>query len=250
MYMIWKIPQPLTSITGRSQTGYGQCNFTGDLIGAFCFHVVRYNHSIKDAITGDKMAERKGERLKSKIEGLTDPAVVAVSSSARHTFSKPNQRSIRLIEGIGVEGDAHSGKRVKHRTLVNQNPLKPNLRQVHLIQSELFDELNAKGFSVEPGQLGENITTRGVDLLALPTGTNLKLGAEAVIELTALRNPCRQIDDYQKGLMNAVADRDGERNIVRKAVMGIVLIGGIVRPGDSVIVNLPAEPHHRLEYVW
>ena len=189
-------------------------------------------------------------RRKSKTEELTDPIVVAVSSSARHTFSKPNQRLIKLIKGIGVEGDAHSGKRVKHRYLVNKNSMKPNLRQVHLIQSELFEELNAKGFSVESGQLGENITTRGVDLLALPTGTKLKIGAEAVIELTALRNPCHQIDDYQKGLLNAVVDRDGERNIVRKAVMGIVLIGGIVRPRDSVIVNLPAEPHHRLKYVW
>jgi len=211
---------------------------------------VQYNHGSKNVSAWDTMAERNGERRKGKTEELTDPIVVAVSSSARHTFSKPNHQLIKLIAGIGVEGDAHSGKRVKHRSLVNQNSMKPNLRQVHLIQFELFDELNAKGFSVEPGQLGENITTRGVDLLALPTGTNLKLGAEAVIELTALRNPCRQIDDYQKGLMNAVADRDGERIFVRKAAMGIVLIGGIVRPGDSAVVNLPAEPHHQLEYVW
>ncbi len=125
------------------------------------------------------------------------------------------------------------------------------MRQVHLIQSELFDEVQAEGFSVDSGQMGENITTRGVDLLALPTGTKLKIGAEAVIELTALRNPCHQIDDYQKGLLNAVVDRDEEGNIIRKAgVMGIVLMGGTTRPRDSIIFDIPTEPHHQLEYVW
>ena len=125
------------------------------------------------------------------------------------------------------------------------------MRQVHLIQAELFDEVKAKGFSVEPGQLGENITTRGVNLLALPTGTKLKIGSEAVVELKALRNPCFQIDDFQKGLLKAVIDKDEAGNVIRKAgVMGIVLVGGEIRPSDSILIDLPPEPHHPLEYVW
>ena len=219
--------------------------------GFFCLDVMGYNDINKHAIGRDRVTERKDGRRKSKPEELTTPIVVAVSISAKHTFSKPNQPLIRLIEGIGVEGDAHSGKRVKHRYLVNKNPEKNNLRQVHLIQCELFDEVNAKGFSLDSGQLGENVTTRRVDLLALPTGTKMKIGAEAVIELTTLRNSCFQIDDYQKGLLNAVVDRDEESNIIRKAgVMGIVLVGGTIRPSDSIVVDLPSEPHHQLEYVW
>jgi MOSC domain-containing protein YiiM len=180
-----------------------------------------------------------------------EPVVMAVSCSAQHTFSKPNQPFINLIEGVGIEGDAHAGKRVKHRYLVNIDASKPNLRQVHLIQTELLDDLNANGFSVGPGQLGENITTRGFDLLALPTGTKLKIGAEAVIKLTALRNPCHQIDNFQKGMLKAVLDRDDDGNVIRKAgVMGIVLVGGEIRPNDPIMINLPPEPHHRLEYVW
>lgn len=180
-----------------------------------------------------------------------NPIVIAVSCSAQHTFSKPNQPFINLIEGIGVEGDAHAGKRVKHRYLVKIDSTKPNLRQVHLIQAELFDELNANGFSVGPGQLGENITTRGVDLLALPTGTKLQIGGEAVIELTALRNPCVQINNFQEGMLKAVLDRDEEGNVIRKAgVMGIVLVGGEIRPSNSITIDLPPEPHQRLEYVW
>ena len=177
--------------------------------------------------------------------------VVAVSSSARHTFSKPNQPFIKLIKGVGVEGDVHSGKTVKHRYLVKKDPTKPNLRQVHLIQAELFDELNVRGFSVGPGQLGENITTRGVDLLALPTGTRLQLGPKAVIELTALRNPCFQIDNFQKGLLKAVLAQDEKGNLIRMAgVMAVVLVSGEIRPKDSILIDLPSEPHQRLEYVW
>ena len=141
--------------------------------------------------------------------------------------------------------------KVNHRYLVGLDATKPNLRQVHLIQAELFDEVNANGFSVEPGQLGENITTRGIDLLALPTGTKLKIGSEALVELTSLRNPCYQIDDFQKGLLKAVLDKDEENNVIRKAgVMGIVLVGGEIRPGDSILIDLPPEPHHPLAYVW
>ena len=182
---------------------------------------------------------------------MKTPSVIAVSCSAQHTFSKPNQLSITLIEGFGVEGDAHYGKTVKHRFLVKKDPTKPNIRQVHLIQAELFDELNASGFSVEPGQLGENITTRGVDLLSLPIGTRLNIGLKVEIELTALRNPCHQIDDFQKGLLKAVLEKDKDGNVIRKAgVMGVVQNGGEVHPGDSILIKLPPEPHQQLEYVW
>ena len=180
-----------------------------------------------------------------------NPIVIAVSCSPQHTFSKPNQPLIKLIEGKGVEGDVHAGKKVKHRYLVNIDSTKPNLRQVHLIQAELFDELNANGFSVGPGQLGENITTVGVDLLALPTATKLFIGPEAVVELTALRNPCFQIDNFQKGMLKAVLYRDEDGNIIRKAgVMGIVLAGGEIRPNNSITIILPPEPHQQLEYIW
>ncbi|KLK94077.1 molybdenum cofactor biosysynthesis protein [Microvirga vignae] len=177
-------------------------------------------------------------------------SVVAVSRSPTHSFSKPNVESIRLVAGLGIEGDAHAGETVKHRSRVAIDPTQPNLRQVHLIHTELFEELAAKGFSVAPGQLGENITTRGIDLLNLPVGTKLHFGASAVVELTGLRNPCVQIDRFQKGLMAAVLDRDSEGRLVRKAgVMGIVLTGGEVRPGEPIAVILPPEPHRRLERV-
>ena len=180
-----------------------------------------------------------------------DLVVIAVSSSETHSFSKPNQDVINLIEGIGVEGDAHSGKTVKHRFLVKKDALRPNIRQVHLIHNELLDELNANGFSVNPGQLGENITSRGIDLLALPTGTILNIGYEVVIELTAFRNPCKQIDEFQEGMLKAVLYKDDEGNLVRKTgVIGIVRSGGEVRPGDTILFNLPPKPHQQLEYVW
>lgn len=180
-----------------------------------------------------------------------DSVVLATSLSETHSFSKTNQPSIQLIENIGVEGDAHSGKTVKHRFLVKKDGTRPNIRQVHLIHSELFDELEDKGFTVHPGQLGENITTRGVDLLGLPTGTILKIGSEAVVKVTALRNPCKQIDDFQKGLLKEVLYKDEEGNLVRKTgVMGVILQGGEVRPGDTITVELPPEPHHKLEYIW
>jgi MOSC domain-containing protein YiiM len=177
-------------------------------------------------------------------------SVVAVSRSPAHSFSKPNVESIRLVAGLGIEGDAHAGETVRHRSRVKVDPTQPNLRQVHLIHAELFEELAAKGHSVAPGEMGENITTRGIDLLALPVGARLHLGASAIVELTGLRNPCVQIDRFQKGLMAAVLDRDGQGQLVRKAgVMGIVLTGGEVRPGDPVVVRLPPEPHRRLERV-
>jgi len=172
---------------------------------------------------------------------MKDNAVVtAVSRSARHTFSKQTQLSIRLIAGLGVEGDAHLGATVKHRSRVRKNPSAPNLRQVHLLHEELFSELRAQGFDVAAGAIGENVTTRGLDLLALPTGTRLRLGPDAVIEVTGLRNPCGQLDDFRPGLMGATLRRGADGRLVRKAgIMAIVLAGGDVRPGDAVAVELP-----------
>lgn len=176
--------------------------------------------------------------------------VTAVSRSATHTFSKPNEERIRLLAGLGVEGDAHLGETVKHRSRVASDPTQANLRQVHLIHAELHDELRAGGFAVAPGQMGENITTRDIDLLGLPTGARLYLGAAAVVEVTGLRNPCSQLDCFQPGLMAAVLGRDEQGNVIRKAgVMAIVLAGGEVRPGDPIRVELPPAPHRRLERV-
>jgi MOSC domain-containing protein YiiM len=176
--------------------------------------------------------------------------VTAVSSSATHAFSKTNRDGIRLHAGLGVENDAHLGKTVKHRSRVAKDPSQPNLRQVHLIHAELHDELQAAGFAVAAGQMGENVTTRGLDLLDLPTGTRLHLGGAVVVEVTGLRNPCVQIDRFRKGMMKAVLDRDERGNLIRKAgIMAIVINGGEVRPGDPISVELPPEPHRPLEPV-
>jgi len=182
---------------------------------------------------------------------MNKPIVLAVSSSSSHTFSKHIQPSIKLIAGIGVEGDAHAGKTVKHRYLVKIDSTKPNIRQVHLIQTELFDELKEKGFKISSGELGENITTKGVNLLELPKGTKLEIGDEVVVELTALRNPCIQIDNFQKGLLKEVLQQDENGNLIRKGgVMGVVLSGGEIFPGDSIKVVLPEKPFQQLEYIW
>ena len=179
-----------------------------------------------------------------------DPFVEAVSMSGEYTFSKPNAASVRLLAGLGVEGDAHAGVTVQHRSRIARDPTVPNLRQVHLVHAELHDELRARGYDVGPGQMGENITTRGVDLLSLPTGTRLRLGAGAVVEVTGLRNPCKQLDAFADGLMAAVLDRDGHGNLVRKAgIMSIVLEGGEIRPGDPIEVHLPEGEHARLQPV-
>jgi MOSC domain-containing protein YiiM len=173
--------------------------------------------------------------------------VIAVSFRSGHHFSKTPSLNIRVITGLGVAGDAHLGETVKHRSRARRDPTAPNLRQVHLIHAELFDELRGKGFDVKPGDLGENVTTSGIDLLALPTGTRLHLGASAVVEITGLRNPCIQIDGFQKGLMAATLDKDAKGNLIRKAgVMGIVLVDGDVRPGDAIRAELPAAPHRPL----
>jgi MOSC domain-containing protein YiiM len=173
--------------------------------------------------------------------------VTAVSRSPKHTLVKPNEHSIRLLEGLGVEGDAHLGERVKHRSRVARDPSQPNLRQVHLIHGELHDELREAGFAIAAGQMGENVTTRGVDLLGLPAGTRLHLGDSAIVEVTGLRNPCTQLNRIQPGLMAATLDRDEDGNLVRKTgIMGMVIAGGEVCPGDPIRVELPPRPHRPL----
>lgn len=184
------------------------------------------------------------------MEAPAGALVSAVSLNPTHGFSKANQPLIRLVAGLGVEGDAHAGVTVRHRSRVARDPSQPNLRQVHLMHAELHAELQAKGFSVAAGTLGENITTSGLAILELPTGTRLRLGEAALVEITGLRNPCAQLDALQPGLTAAVLDRDVEGRLIRKAgVMAIVLAGGIVRPGDGIAVELPPEPHKALEPV-
>lgn len=176
--------------------------------------------------------------------------VVAVSRARSHSFSKANEVTVRLLAGLGVEGDAHCGLTVKHRHQARQTPNAPNLRQVHLLHAELFDELRGKGFVVSAGEMGENLTTRGVDLLGLPRGARLRLGETAIVELTGLRNPCVLIDRFLPGLKEAVLDRDAAGGPLRKSgVMAIVIAAGDVRPGDAIVVELPAGERRPLEVV-
>ncbi|KKD03711.1 MOSC domain-containing protein [Streptomyces sp. WM6386] len=176
--------------------------------------------------------------------------VAAVSSNGTYSFTKPNRDGITLLAGLGVEGDVHAGETVKHRFRMEKDASRPNLRQVHLIHEELFEEVRQAGFEVGAGELGENVTTRGIDLLGLPVGARLHLGAQAVVEVTGLRNPCAQIDNFQKGLMKQVVGRD-ESGAVRfkSGIMSVVLEGGVVRPGDAIKVELPDGPHVPLEIV-
>ena len=184
------------------------------------------------------------------MSGAGQARVLAVAASPAHTFSKPTGAEIALLEGRGVAGDAHHGVTVKHRSRVARDPTQPNLRQVHLIHAELLDELAAHGHAVAPGALGENITTRGIDLLALPQGTELRIGASAVVRVTGLRNPCAQIERFQAGLLGKVVGRDRHGALLRKTgVMSVVLAGGMVRPGDGITVVLPRQPHRSLEPV-
>lgn len=180
-----------------------------------------------------------------------EPTIIAVSRSGQHTISKPLAEVIRLIDGLGVEGDAHAGPTVMHRYDRNKNPDAPNLRQVHLMQAELFAELADKGFAVSPGQIGENVTTRGIDLITLSRGTRLQLGAEAMVEITGLRNPCSLIDKVtERGVMAATLEKRNDGTLIRKSgVMAIVLAGGDVRAGDTITVLPPAGPHVPLEPV-
>jgi MOSC domain-containing protein YiiM len=179
-----------------------------------------------------------------------EAVVMSVGISGTHSFSKPPVARITLLAGLGAEGDAHLGETVKHRSRVARDPTQPNFRQVHLIHSELFEELAAKGFHVTPGDIGENVLTRGVDLLRLPEGTRLHIGTDAVVELTGLRNPCPQLDAFQAGLMSALVDKGPDGRIIRKAgVMAVVLEGGEIVPGDPIRITLPPEPHRPLEKI-
>lgn len=195
------------------------------------------------------------------------PRVVAVCRDGDHRFSKTPVEVITLVAGRGVDGDAHEGELVQHRSRVRRDPHQPNLRQVHLIHAELFDEARAAGHGLSPGDLGENVTTSGLDLLSLPTGTRLDLGGP-VVRLTGLRNPCAQINDFRPGLLKVVLARpDGApvgepapatgsqpsataAPVVRKAgVMSVVERGGEVVPGAVITVTLPAGPHVQLQPV-
>ena len=176
--------------------------------------------------------------------------VIAVSLSTAHSFNKSNRESIELLAGLGIAGDAHCGNTVQHRSRVAKDPTQPNLRQVHLIHSELHDELKTKGFDLFPGQMGENITTIEIELLQLPTNTLLHIGEKATVRVTGLRNPCAQLDRFKSGLMAAVLDRDREGNLIRKAgIMGIIIASGVVKVGDSIHIELPERPYKSLEPV-
>ena len=176
--------------------------------------------------------------------------VTHLHRSESHSFSKNEHDALVLIAGMGVEGDAHCGATVKHRSRAKADPLQPNLRQVHLMQQELHDELRAAGFAVGPGDLGENITTSGLDLLSLPVGTTLRIGDSALVALTGLRNPCSQIDNFRSGLLKEMVGRDPDGRVVRNAgVMGVVVLGGTIRRDDRIAVALPPEPHVLLDRV-
>lgn len=181
---------------------------------------------------------------------LEPAVVVAVACDDAHRFSKPTRDAITLVQDWGVEGDAHAGATVRHRSHAAREPHLPNLRQVHLLHAELFDEVAQDGYVVTPGSMGENVTTAGVDLLRLPTGTWLTLGDEAVVELTGLRSPCRQIDGLGRGLMARMVERLDDGTVRRKAgVMAVVRRGGVVRPGDEIRVHRPDGEHRPLQPV-
>lgn len=184
-------------------------------------------------------------------EAMTsNPHVLAVHLDSQHRFSKQSAAQIQLVEGHGVQGDAHFGRTVQHRSRVRADPSQPNLRQVHLMHQELFEHLALQGFSVEPGRLGENITTTGIDLLSLPKGAELHIGAQCIIEVTGLRNPCAQIDGLQQGLLKELVGHDAAGNIIRRAgIMGIVLQGGMIQPGDNIKIIYPAGEFQALERV-
>ena len=176
--------------------------------------------------------------------------VASLSRDDQHRFSKQVVSVLNFIAGEGIAGDAHRGEKVQHRSRVKANPDQPNLRQVHLIGAELLAQLQGQGFDVQPATLGENVLTSGIDLLALPTNTRLKLGDEVCLRVTGLRNPCAQLDNYQQGLTAAVLDRDADGKLIRKAgVMAVVEQGGVVNLGDAIQLLLPPEPHQPLEPV-
>lgn len=179
-----------------------------------------------------------------------DGSVVSVGRSGVHGFSKPPCAEIEILAGLGVAGDAHAGEQVKHRSRVARDPTQPNLRQLHLFHEEMMREVAAQGFTLAPGDIGENVTTRGLDLLGLPEGTLLHLGDDAVVRVTGLRNPCAQLDGFRPGLMRALLGRDAAGGLVLKAgIMAVVLRGGRLRAGDGLRAELPPMPHRPLARV-
>jgi len=212
-------------------------NVTGRRVSSVAVHFVRVGNGVDDASETEAMS-------------AMDAVVAAVCRDDQHQFSKAAVEQIVLLAGLGVQGDAHLGVTVQHRSRVAADPSQPNLRQVHLIHAELFAEVGEHGYDVAPGDLGENITTRGIDLLSLPRGTRLRLGAEAVVEVTGLRNPCQQINIFQSGLLKEVLTKDTAGDLIRKAgIMSVVIVGGVVQPEDLIVVQLPEPPHHPLERV-
>lgn len=180
----------------------------------------------------------------------TSGFVAAVAKDGDHRFSKGLAAAITVVAGLGVEGDAHQGVTVQHRSRVAADSTQPNLRQVHLIHTELFEELGKKGFEVKPGDMGENIATRGINLLSLPRGSLLRVGRQVILEVTGLRNPCAQIERFQNGLLAAVLGRGPNGEVIRKAgIMTVVREGGVIRPNDAIVAELPSPPHLPLERV-
>ena len=176
--------------------------------------------------------------------------IISLNKSPKHCLSKQPYASISLLKGLGVEGDVHMGKTVKHRSRVAKDPTQPNFRQIHLIPNELFTELRLLGFEVRAGEMGENITTEGINLLELPKDTILKIGLEAKIKITGLRNPCNQLNSIKSGLMQAVISKDASGNLIRKAgVMGIVIEGGVITLDDHIEIHLPSKPFEKLDKV-
>ena len=181
---------------------------------------------------------------------MKNGTVIGVFRKEDYSFSKDAQEELTVVKGKGVEGDAHFGELVKHRSRVARNPNQPNLRQVHLLPIELFEELENTGYSVNPGELGENITTRGIDLIELPLGTLLQIGKDVSLQVTGLRDPCYQIDDFKKGLLSKVVYSDDEGNLILKAgIMTVVLEGGRIKLNDEIVVELPLKPFKKLEIV-
>lgn len=197
-----------------------------------------------------RLMQGRRRRQFATVAQVSTPQVIAVHRSADHTFAKYQEESIELRAGLGVVDDAHFGAEVRHRSRVRVDPRQPNLRQVHLIQSELFDDVAEHGFVVNPGELGENITTRGLDLMMLAVGTTLRIGSSALVALTGLRNPCPQINGHAEGLQGHLRARDDDGELVlRGGVMGVVVFGGMVASMDEIVVALPPLPHHPMQRI-
>ncbi|GIK02293.1 hypothetical protein Aspvir_006342 [Aspergillus viridinutans] len=183
---------------------------------------------------------------------LLTPRILSVSKSSSHSIAKTPVPSITLIPNHGVDGDCHAGQTTQHRAQAQRTP---NLRQVHLVPVETLRELSgrfsaaAAGRNAKPlsaGEIGENITTEGVELSTLPLGTELHFLSgegkeEAIVVLTGVREPGPGMDKCRAGLKNVCVVRDGGRVVRRLAgVMGTVKKGGMLRPGMGIRIVKPA----------